>query len=408
MDLGNKNLNDLISKDNNVSTAAAQKIINGAEIESFTKLCEKSEFLFDFIKEKINEKLFFAINSENLENIFKFIKVYNSDFEDFIIKAWVKFADEDLTDKILEILETGTNEEKTYAAGYFYYINDPLALENLRKHALSDFEPLAQNCARALAKFNDREIYNRAVEIIQSSCDDFEKYKYVNFLVSYEDKNAFDILYNYLENTYMKGFAASSILYLKNFNEIIKDGAKNKAAKIFDIILSTYPEEISLDTVFDFEIFNFIKFISKEVTGENLPESYIKRLLLKAKYKFNLIAREDIYTFDLNKDVKKEINIISEFLNTLQIDLFQGLQEELNTDEKERILEAYDTILNFGKKELAPAIADTVNATEHEDVIAEGIKILKIFGELSQIKKDEIINKIRNENIKAIVLNTFN
>ncbi len=408
MDLGTKNLNDLISKDNNISKAAAQRIINGAEVDSFVKLCEKSEFLFDFIKEKINEKLFNAVNSDNFENIFKFIKIYNQDFEDFIIKAWVRFADEDLTDKILEIFETGTDEEKAYAAGYFYHINDPLALENLRKCAFSDFEPLAQNSARALAKFNDREVYNKAVEIIQSGCDDFEKYRYVNFLISYGDKNAFNILYDYLENTYMKGFAASSILYLKSFDEIIKDGAQDKAAKIFDIILSAYPEEISLDTVFDFEIFEFVKFLSNEITVGILPESYIKRLLLKTKYKFNLISREDIYTFDLNKDVKKEINLISEFLNTLQIDLFQGFEEEFKTEDKERVLEAFDTVLNFGKKEFSLNIANIVNATEHEDVIAEGIKILKVFDGLSQIKKDEILNKIENENIKAIVLSAFN
>lgn len=408
MDLGNKNLNDLISKDNNTANVAAQRIINGAEIESFIKLCDKSEFLFDFIKEKINERLHNAVNFENFENIFKFIKIYNSDFEDFIIRTWIKFADEDLTDRILEILETGTNEEKTYAAGYFYYINDPLAIENLRKYAFSDFEPLAQNAARTLAKFHDREVYNKAVVVIQSDCDDFEKYKYVNFLVSYGNKKAFNALYDYLENTYMKGFAASNILYLKSFDEIIEDSAPDKAAKIFDIILSAYPEEISLDTVFDFEIFKFIKFLSKETADNNLPESYIKRLLLKAKCKFNLISKEDIYTFDLSKDVKKEIAAISEFLNTLQTDLFKNLEEELKSDDKERVLEAYDVILNYGKKEFAQDIINTVNTAEYEDVVAEGVKVLKVFGELQKLNRDEILDKLQNENIRAMVLSAFN
>ena len=141
MDLGNKVLNDLISKDNIASTAAARSIIDSADTISFGKLCEKSEFLFDFIKEKINEKLINAVNSENFENIFKFIKIYNLDFEDFIIKAWLKFANEDLTDRILELFENGTNEEKAYAAGYFCHINDTLALDFLKENAFSDFEP---------------------------------------------------------------------------------------------------------------------------------------------------------------------------------------------------------------------------------------------------------------------------
>ena len=322
MDLGNKVLNDLISKDNTISNAAAKSIVDKADIVSFEKLCEKSEFLFDFIKEKINEKLINAVNNENFENIFKFTKIYNLDFEDFIIKAWLKFADEDLTDKILELFENGTNEEKAYAAAYFYHINDPLALDFLKENAFSDFEPLAQNAARALFKFNDVEIFNKAVSIIKSEEDDFEKYKYVNFLVSFGDKKAFDILYSYIKTSYTKGFIASSILYLKSFDEMIKDNKEFMAAEIFDAILSSYPEEISLDTVFDFEIFNFVKYLIEKINSNvAINISYIKRLILKAKYKFNLISQDEIYTFDLTKDVKKEISLISNFLNTINADL---------------------------------------------------------------------------------------
>jgi len=39
MDLGNKVLNDLISKDNIASTAAARSIIDSADTISFGKLC---------------------------------------------------------------------------------------------------------------------------------------------------------------------------------------------------------------------------------------------------------------------------------------------------------------------------------------------------------------------------------
>lgn len=409
MDLGNKVLNDLISKDNIASTAAARNIIDSADTISFGKLCEKSEFLFDFIKEKINEKLINAVNSENFENIFKFIKIYNLDFEDFIIKAWVKFANEDLTDRILELFENGTNEEKAYAAGYFCHINDTLALDFLKENAFSDFEPLAQNSARALFKFDERDIFNKAISVIQSNADDFEKFKYVNFLLSFGDTSCFDFLYDYLKISYTKGFVASSILYLKSFSEIIKDSEEFKAYKIFDIILSSYPEEISLDTVFDFKIFDFIKYLAQKLKDRAFKDiSYIKRLILKAKYKFNLISREEIYTFDLNKDVKKEINLISGFLNTLDIDLFKGIEEELKSDDKERVLETLDVILNYGKKEFSNNIKDAIQNTKYEDVIAEGVNILKTFNSLNLLNKDEILSKINNKNIKAIVLNAFN
>lgn len=414
MDLGTQNLNNLISKDEKLSKAAAESIINNSDFDSWVKLCEKSEFLFDFLKDKIIKNLANAVTSKNLHVTFQFIKVYNADFEDFITKVWLKFANEDLTDKILEFLETGTNEEQTYAAGYFYYINDSLALEALKEKVFSNFEPLAQNCARALSKFDDKELYNSAIDIIKSDIDDFEKYKYVDFLVSYGKKEAFNELYAYLENSYAKGFIASSILYLKSFHEIIQEGQLNKALRIFDIILSSYPEEISLDTVLDFEIFDFLRFLMQKIefngsgtNFENLEESYIKRLILKAKYKFNLISREDIYTFDLTKSIKKEINDMSAFLNTTKTDLFNGLEKELQIKDKERILEAFDVILNFGKIEFSNNIKEIVMYTKYEDLISEGIKVLKAFNRLNLIQKDEILTKLKNENIKAIVLDAF-
>jgi len=410
MNLGTLNLNNLISKDNKVSIAAAERIVNDCDIESFEKLSEKSEFLFDFLKEKIITNLINAVNSSNISNTFKFIKIYNSEFEDFIIKAWVKFADEDLTDKILEIFENGTDEERTYAAAYFCSINDTLSLEFLNKYAFSEYEPLAQNCARALKQFNDKEIFNNALKVIKDdTVDDFEKYKYVNFLVSYGDKTVFDDLYNYFEKSFTKGFVSSSILYLKSFYEMTEQNEEDKALKIFDIILTSYPEEISLDTVLDFEIFDFVRFLAGQIEAKNpdINASYIKRLILKAKYKFNLIAREDIYTYDLAKNVKKEINEISAFLNTLNVDLFKGLEIELLSDDKERVLEALDVILNYGKVEFLSNIKEVVEKTEYEDVIADCIKVLKVFNGLCLVSKDEILNKLKNNNIKALVLGMF-
>ncbi len=217
-------------------------------------------------------------------------------------------------------------------------------------------------------------------------------------------------LYNYLENSFAKGFIASSILYLKGFYEILEDNELDKALRIFDAILTSYPEEISLDTVIDFEIFNFLSFLVQKINIENTQKSensYIKRLILKAKYKFNLISREDIYTFDLAKNIKKEINNISAFLNTIKTNLFEGLEKELESSSKDRVFEALDVILNFGKVEFSNDIKETIEKTQYEDVISEGIKVLKSFNRLDLIQKDETIAKLKNENIKAIILSTF-
>ena len=417
MDLGTKNANDLISKNFEAAKSAAKAVVDTADVETFEKLTQKSEFIFDFIKEKIIKNLCCAVTKENLSNILKFTKIYSSDFEDFIVNSWVKFANEDLTDEILTLFEQGTEEQKAYAAAYFYHINDPLAVEFLEKYAFSDFDPLAQNCAAALCSFKDKKLYNEAISVLQNAVsnseEDFENYKYVNFLVSYGDKSAFDVLFEYFKNTSVKGFAASSILYLTNLFELADTGKLKEALCIFDNILSAYPEEISLETVFDFEILRFIKYLCKTVKDgvpqgiSDIAPSYIKRIILKAKYKFNLISREDIYTFDLPKDVKKEITAISEYINALDIPLFDGLEEELCTKDRERILETFDIILNFGKTEFSPKIAEIMANTEFEDVISEGVKILKTFGKLELIGKEEILNKIKNQNLKALTESYF-
>ena len=50
MNLGNKTLNDLISKDNSAVKGAAIKLLAEKDVESFKILNSKSEFLFDFIQ----------------------------------------------------------------------------------------------------------------------------------------------------------------------------------------------------------------------------------------------------------------------------------------------------------------------------------------------------------------------
>ena len=53
MNLGNKTLDNLISKDFNTARSAASYITDNSDAEAFLALVMKSEFLFDFIKEKI-------------------------------------------------------------------------------------------------------------------------------------------------------------------------------------------------------------------------------------------------------------------------------------------------------------------------------------------------------------------
>ena len=182
-------IKNITSKDINLSRSTIENLIKTQDIESFGLLCEKSDFIFPFLKERIISDFIKLIKEENLNVIFEFSKIYCADFEEIIVNSWLKFASQDLTDEILNLFEKGTNEQKAYCAKYFTKIQDPLALEYLNAHAFSDFEPLKTNCAFALSAFGDEEILNKMKEVVLNSNDEFEKLNALNFTANYGKEN---------------------------------------------------------------------------------------------------------------------------------------------------------------------------------------------------------------------------
>ena len=118
----------LTGKNKNDYGQAASHLVNNADVEMFKELVAKDDFLFDFVKQNVNERLAAAVTEENYKNIFALMKVYSPSYEDFIINSLVKYANEDVTDKMLSLLENGCVEEKIYSAKYFSRIQDPLAI----------------------------------------------------------------------------------------------------------------------------------------------------------------------------------------------------------------------------------------------------------------------------------------
>ena len=111
----------------------AYSLMNTPDVDLFKELIDKDDFLFDFVKNNVAKRLEKACNKNNYPNLIKLLKFYSPSYEDFIVSNLVKYANEDLTDQMLELLENGNDSEKTYCAKYFEYINDPLALDLLKK-----------------------------------------------------------------------------------------------------------------------------------------------------------------------------------------------------------------------------------------------------------------------------------
>lgn len=383
---------------------AASHIINNCDAETFGALVEQSDFLFDFIKKNVEKRLSNAVTENNYKNLLKFLKIYSSDYEDFIVSALVKFADEDLTDEMLEKLENGTDEEKAYCAKYFSYINDTLALDLLRKYSFSDFDPLAINSAQALSALKDECSYDLALKKLTSE-DEFEKLSAVRFLAAYNDKKAIGALFETMKNSSMPENIASEIPYLQNFLELLDTEFKNDTILAVNHIINGIGEIILLGQLFDFQLFELLDKLIKD------EKRNIKALtLLNAKLKFEQLTENEEYIFDEDKDTKQEVYEIKNLLN-FQSDEFWNEQKKLFQDELKEdsnfIFFALELIQELNLIEAFDKLKELLNSS-NQTIILKTVEVIKSLNKLGEIDKNKVLKKISDENIRLIIESMFN
>lgn len=382
-------LKKLISKNKKDYEQAASLIIDNADFDTFKQLVEKDDFLFDFVKQNVSERLAQAVNSGNFENLFKLMKLYSPTYEDFIISSLVKFANEDITDKMLDLLENGNLDEKTYAAKYFSKIQDPLALDILRQNAFSDNDFLKINCAQALGIFKDKITFNEAINKL-NSVDEFEKLNAVKFLSSYGDTSALPNIINTMKMSSMSENIASEILYLQNIFELLNNNYDD-ALLILNNIINGLGEIIPLTCVFDFELFEvFERLIYKS------EDSKAAVVLLNAYEKFNILTENDEYIFDEDKDTKNEVYDIKKLLSQINTkELGKLIYKEL--DENSPFVY---TALDFATD--LHAIRELLKSN-NQTIILKTAEILKKLGNLDENTKTVALLKVTDTNIKSII-----
>ncbi len=412
-------IKNITSKDFKISQNSINELIASKTTLLFEKLCASSEFIFPFIKNRIVKNFVDLIKIENLETVFEFSKIYSYDFEDIVVSSWLKFANEDLTDRILELFEKGTVEQKSYCAKYFSKINDSLALENLKKYALCDYEPLRLNCALALCAFQEEETTETAKRIIKSkddkNIDEFKKLNAFLFLIAYDSFNKNNTIKYIIKNAQKSPFLINIISYLKNYYsfETLKNNLNKKELQnIFAILIDNYPENITLDTIIDYEIFEFVKFLDSESSKEESNDQFGKNLLILTKIKFSEYLENEIYSFDLDKETKKEMENIVGFLSKYNKTLndADSIINELETYSTNQI--QFEIMINIIKElnlinvfdKLAQFLADLINENKLNYILlSKTAFILKDFNKTHLINKNNIEN-IENENVKALVL----
>lgn len=369
----------------------AATIINNADVELFKELVSRDEYLFDFVKQNVAQRLSKACNKSNFKNLYKFLDIYSPYYDEFISSTLAQFSDETVEDYMLNVLENGSEDAKTYSASYFSYVPNTKALSFLRANAYSENTNLAVNCAVALSKLNDRECYNVALEKLKSN-DSFEQYSAVKFLVNYQDKSALRAIFEAMKNSMMAENIAGEIPYLVSLTELINTEFQEDAILAFCYILNGLAELISIAQVIDFDFYNLISQMIK-----SSPNGAIAVALLMAKEKFETFVENEEYLFDEDKNTKNEVNDINILLKNIDTRKYESFVFEELYEESAFVFFAMDLIKD--KDSLAELLEG-----QNQTVILKAMSILKNLGHLSSDYKSIGLNNISDENIKQVAL----
>lgn len=382
---------------------AAAQIVDNSDVDTFSALVEQSDFLFDFIKKNVNQRLSKAVNKNNYKNLMSFLTVYSHDYEEFIVSSIANFANEDLTDEMLDLLENGTNEQKAYSAKYFSHIHDTLALDALKKYAFCEFDALATNCAEALSAMQNKDSYNLAIEKLKSD-DEFEQISAVRFLSAYKDENCLSALFEAMKKSSMPENIASEIPYIKSFIELLDTEFKTDTILAINHIISGIGEIILLGQLFDFQLFEVLqKLIALPADGK------IATVLLSAKLKFEQLTENEEYIFDEDKDTKQEVYEIKNLLNH-EPETFWAKQKELFTSElnekSDFVFSALELVQELSLTEAFDKLKELLTSS-NQTVILKTVEVIKTLGKLNEINKGDVLAKVSDENIKAIIQSLF-
>lgn len=399
-------LKNLTGKDEKKAQEAADYLVNQADLQLFKMLVEKSDYLFDFVRNNVCKRIEKAVSKNNFMNIIKFFDLYSVYYDDLFASILAKHANEDVTDEIFELLEKGTDAQKTYAAKYFYYIPDTVALEPLNKYAFCDDEYLSYNAAETLGQMRDDISFDIALENLVLE-DDFEQLKAVKFFTAYGKNYPFKEIFSAMKKSKMPENIAGQIPYMESLLVLLNSEYKTDTLLAIDNILSGFGEILPLSDIFQFELYEVLEYLINTNKSSNENSGKIAEILLNALTKFNMFCENQEYIFDEDKNTKNEIFAVAELLKNQPNDFWEKqkeyvLSELYSTDD--RILSMLPLLVEFNLAESIPHLKELLKSN-NEIIICEVLNTLKQFNALNDINLDEIINKITNPNIKAIIEN---
>ena len=127
---------------------AASILVGKPDVELFKKLVKQDDFLFDFVKNNVANRIKNTCNQQNYENLLQFLEYYSPSYDGLIAEILYSFSEGKYLDYMKDLFLNGTNSQKCYALKYLSLYNKEDiddVIPDIRETSKSEDEYLANN-----------------------------------------------------------------------------------------------------------------------------------------------------------------------------------------------------------------------------------------------------------------------
>lgn len=368
----------------------AKSLVDNSDVNLFAKLVKQDDFLFDFVKNNVANRIKKAVNQDNYLNLLNFLDNYSPSYDSVIAECLYNFGGIEILPAMKEIFVNGNVEKKAYALKYFSFVPREYVEELLpliRQTAVSEFEPLSINSIEVLSKMNDEIFKTEALQKLNSE-DEFEQYNGVKYLVAFKALDALPQILQVMKKSSLSENIASEIPYLVPVEDLIKT---DDGVLVLCNIVSAIPEIIPPSAVIDYNLFS----IFEDLYLNNLSSSSAVLLRL-AQEKFAELTSNDEYLYHCDKNTKDEVFAINQLLVGIDSYKLKNLLYDELYDESEFVFFAVDFV---DEAEELEALLDTKNPT----LILKVLLKLKDKQMLTQSHKDIASKNIGENELKQYI-----
>lgn len=368
----------------------AKSLVDNSDVNLFAKLVKQDDFLFDFVKNNVANRIKKAVNQDNYLNLLNFLDNYSPSYDSVIAECLYNFGGIEILPAMKEIFVNGNVEKKAYALKYFSFVPREYVEELLpliRQTAVSELEPLSINSIEVLSKMNDEIFKTEALQKLNSE-DEFEQYNGVKYLVAFKALDTLPQILQVMKKSSLSENIASEIPYLVPVEDLIKT---DDGVLVLCNIVSAIPEIIPPSAVIDYNLFS----IFEDLYLNNLSSSSAVLLRL-AQEKFAELTSNDEYLYDCDKNTKDEVFAINQLLVGIDSYKLKNLLYDELYDESEFVFFAVDFVEEAEELE---ALLDTKNPT----LILKVLLKLKDKQMLTQSHKDIASKNIGENELKQYI-----